>query len=52
VLVEWQVHLNLGGPDSKHAPEYVTNVILDDSKFVTQSSRGSLGQSQFCHIRQ
>jgi len=42
----------LGGPDSIHTSEYVTNIILDDSKFVTQGSRNSLGQSQFSPTRQ
>jgi len=33
-----------------HPPEYVTNITLNDSKFVTQGSRDFF--CQFCHTRQ
>jgi len=46
VLVEWRVHLNSSGPDSKRIPEYATNITLDDSKFVTQGGRDSLRKVQ------
>jgi len=46
MLVEWRVPLNSGGPDSKRILEYVTNIFLDDSKFVTQGGRDSLRKVQ------
>jgi len=46
VLVEWQINLNSGGLDSKRIFNNVTNVFLDDSKFVTQGGRDSLRKVQ------